>query len=217
MPLPHPRDLFAARVFVQIRWCARLAHDEQIDPAVAVEVIRPREEAVRVALRWLGFGRVEFVVLIEVRSCIPVRSVDQVHLTVAVEIRRVGTFRVVDLGWLLNVEGSQFVGLCEKSGFSGENKRQQGCERWAHGGSVGLAMTRVENSLIRSAGYFCNPRAARKATRSRSSARVMARVRPSGMRVPASLRSARSLLARRSSLPVAASRRTSSVSDSRSL
>src|SRR6266568_7755242 len=124
-----PMSVAAFGVFIPSRLLAWEPIDQNIHPAIAVEVIDKTEEVVRVhivgpksafearygffdAVGFLasksGIGGIKLVAFLELGAFIPVGTANNVHLSVAVEIAKVGALSpklTVKLALLKNVEG----------------------------------------------------------------------------------------------------------------
>src|SRR6266567_6672328 len=123
-----PMSFAAFGVFIPSRLLAWEPIDQNIHPAIAIEVIDKTEEVVRVHivgpqsafeacygfLRAVGFlasksgiGGIKLVAFLELGAFIPVGTANNVHLSVAVKIAEVGALSpkfIVKLGLLKNVE-----------------------------------------------------------------------------------------------------------------
>src|SRR5260370_15974297 len=107
-----PMSVTAFGVFIPSRLLAWEPIDQNIHPAIAIEVIDKTEEVVRVhivgpqsafeacyvffgAVGFLaskcGIGGIKLVAFLELGALIPVRTANNVHLPVVVEIAKAGT------------------------------------------------------------------------------------------------------------------------------
>lgn len=94
-----------AGVFVDESGGAGESDGEDIVVFVAVEVMDPSEEVVSVGVHRLWFCRVDFKGLFEFWTCEPVGAVDDISVTVAVEVTDGGTFAEVGIREGLALEG----------------------------------------------------------------------------------------------------------------
>ena len=80
------------------------ANDEDVVPAVPVEIVDKREEIVGIAISILHDGPVDLVLLHVVRASVPIRPGDYVHDAVPVNVPKVGALAVIVAGQLFLFE-----------------------------------------------------------------------------------------------------------------
>src|SRR5688572_27759705 len=90
MSRPIPR--FALRVLEPPCVLAGEADNDDVLPAVLVDIVREGEEVIRVVGNIERLGRIEFESLGELRPGIPEWAGDDIHCTVAIEIAEAGAF-----------------------------------------------------------------------------------------------------------------------------
>ena len=104
MPGPVLGVPLGAGVLVHEGGGAGEAGRQDVVPAVAVEVVHPGEEVVGVPFAVLRLGRVDLVLLRELRPREPVGAVDDVGVTVPVQVADADALGVVLIRELLAIE-----------------------------------------------------------------------------------------------------------------
>ena len=93
-----------ARILVYICRSPRKPDDKHIVPSIAIKVVQPVEKVVRVPITILRNWFVDFMLRGKFRPGKPVRTVDHVDDVVTVDIRRISTFRKINVRQLLPLE-----------------------------------------------------------------------------------------------------------------
>jgi hypothetical protein len=107
---------------------SRESHNKHVSPAIAVEIVHPVEKVVRVTFARLRHRRVEFLLLCEVRSGVPVRSVDDVFVAVVVQVANRDALGVIHVGQLLPGERVQQM-LIIGNDAGGDDRKWSGKEQ----------------------------------------------------------------------------------------
>ena len=80
------------RIAQPVSLLARKADHDDVDPAIRIKIVGPREEVIGVAFRPKLLGGVELVALAKLRTAIPPRPGDHVARAIAVEISEARAF-----------------------------------------------------------------------------------------------------------------------------
>ena len=112
--VPGPVSRLSPRVLEPGEIRSGKADDQDVVPAVPVDVVHPGEEVVRVAVLAEGGDRIELVPVAEVRAGVPERSRDDVSGTVPVEVAEVSTLPEEDVREPKRLEGVDVVFLCRQ-------------------------------------------------------------------------------------------------------
>ena len=87
-----------ARVLVHKRGGAGEANGKDIFPAVAIEIMYPSEEVVRVPLAILRLGWIDLVLDFEARTFVPMWAIHEIDFAIVVQVTSGGTFGIVNIG-----------------------------------------------------------------------------------------------------------------------
>ena len=122
MLFPKRFEIPCSGIFVDIGRCTGKAHREDIVPAVTVDVVDPTEKVIGVTVSVLRLGFVDLVTSFEVRSGEPVRAMDDVLITITVEVTMTDPLREINVRQFLSVELMDYIVL--RMELEGSEKKQ---------------------------------------------------------------------------------------------